>query len=151
MPTPSQTWTLPEEHRTEGEAAADLAPANPEGDTVDVWAYLAENINEFAVAKSIVDHFEANPKDLHNVNVDTFGLFLRAKVTIKREQIAFAIEQRATEDAKQAVLKAREESRSARGMLRRAIGFGRSLRLAISANPAPAALAACMVLVMWFR
>jgi hypothetical protein len=136
MPNPSQTWTLTGEHQTEAESAADPAPANPEGDTVDVWAYLAENINEFAVAKSIVD---------------TFGLFLRAKVTIKREQIAFAIEQRATEDAKQAVLKAREESRSARGMLRRAIGFGRSLRLAISANPAPAALAACMVLVMWFR
>lgn len=151
MPNPSQTWTLPEEHGTQGEGAAAPADANAESDAVDVWAYLAANINEFAVAKSIVDHFEANPKDLHNVNVDTFGLFLRAKVTIKREQIIFAIEQRCIEDAKQAVIKAREESRTARGLLRELNGFTRNLRLAISANPAPAAMAACLVLLMWFR
>lgn len=108
------------------DAAAIAAKQDPR-DTIDVWQYLAENINEFAVAKSIVDHFEACPKGLHDSDVDTLGLFLRAKVTIKREQIAYA-------QALQAVEKARTQSRGLHGVLRSASGFITELRAALRAR-----------------
>lgn len=106
---------------------ADPATSHDHRDTIDVWQYLAENINEFAVAKSIVDHFEACPKGLHDSDVDTLGLFLRAKVTIKREQIAYS-------QALQAVEKARAQTRGLHGVLRSASGFITVLRAALRAR-----------------
>ena len=148
MPDPSQTLTLPEEPQTQGASATG---ASTNGDTVDVWTYLALNINDFAVAKSIVDHFEKCPSDLHKGPVDTFGLFLRAKVTLKREQIAYAIEQSAVAETQRALAKAQQESRSLRGTLRRTVEFARNLRVAITANPSPVLLAGCMAVMLWFR
>jgi hypothetical protein len=118
------------------------APA--EGDCVDVWAYLAENINEFAVAKSIVDHFSAYPKDLQCASVDALGLYLRAQVTLKREQVSYAIAQRALADAQQ-------RSRSVRGLSKRARAVAKGVCGAVATNPAPAVLAATMALLVWFR
>ena len=97
------------------------------GDSVDVWQYLAENINEFAVAKSIVEHFDANPKGLNDNDIDTLGLYLRARVTIKREQIAYA-------QAQQAVETARARSRGLRGALKSATGFVADLREALQSR-----------------
>ena len=115
-----------------------------EGDTVDVWQYFAENINEFAVAKSLVDHFDANPKDLAFPDVDAFGLYLRAKVTIKREQISYA-------QAQAAVTKAREQSRGVRGIVKSFLGFVSAVNSAVATNPAPIAIAATLAALVWFR
>ena len=115
-----------------------------EPERIDVWQYLAENINEFAVAKSIVDHFEADPKGLHHPEIDTLGLFLRAKVTIKREQIAYA-------QAQQAVQKAREQSRGLRGALKSATGFAAEVRDAMHCRPEAVVMVAALVLCTWHR
>ena len=124
--------------------AADIAANHDSRDTIDVWQYLAENINEFAVAKSIVDHFEACPKGLHDSDVDTLGLFLRAKVTIKREQIAYA-------QALHAVEKARAQSRGLHGVLRSASGFITDLRAALRARADAALLVTGMALWICMR
>jgi hypothetical protein len=111
----------------------------------DVWEYLAEHIDEFAVAKSIVDHFDAFPKDLQNKEVDALGLYLRARVTLKRQQVAYAEMQKAMAAAEQA-------SRSLRGRATRALRFCRDVRDAALAAPAPAlAVCAIAVLVIWLR
>ena len=115
-----------------------------EGDTVDVWQYFAENINEFAVAKSLVDHFDAHPNDLSVPDVDAFGLYLRAKVTIKREQISYA-------QTQAAVTKAREQSRRMRGVVKSFLGFASAVRSAVASNPTPVAIAATLAALVWFR
>lgn len=111
----------------------------------DVWEYLAEHIDEFAVAKSIVDHFDAFPKDLQNKEVDAFGLYLRARVTLKRQQVAYAEMQRAMAAAEQS-------SRSLRGRATRALRFCRNVRDAALADPARAlVVCAIAVLAVWLR
>jgi hypothetical protein len=107
---------------------------------VDVWQYLAENIDEFAVAKSIVDHFDDHPRDLQGNDVDTLGLYLRAKVTIKREQIAYA-------QAQQAVERVRLQSRGLRGVLKSASGVAVNLRGAVRTHPE--AVLMVSVLLLW--
>ena len=118
------------------------APAD--GGTVDVWQYLAEGIDEFAVAKSIVDHFDAHPKDLQDPGVDRLGLYLRAKVTLKREQVSFAIAQRTVD-------KAREQSRSVVGIAKSFLGFANSVRSAVLVNPGPVVLTAVLIVLLWVR
>jgi hypothetical protein len=83
---------------------AGTAPGDAE--RMDMWQYFVEHIDEFEVAKAIVDHFDAHPKDLHSdkVDVDSFALYLRAKITLKRQAVAFAT-------AQAALAKAREQSR----------------------------------------
>lgn len=118
------------------------APAD--GGAIDVWQYLAEGINEFAVAKSIVDHFDAHPKDLQDPSVDRLGLYLCAKVTLKREQVSFAIAQRTVE-------KAREQSRSVVGIAKSFLGFANSVRSAVLVNPGPVVLTAVLIVLLWVR
>jgi hypothetical protein len=78
---------------------------NGDGDTVEVWEYFAENIDDFAVAKVIVDHFEARPNDLRlDPERDLFALFLRAKLTIKRRAIVYATAQAALQRAAEQVV-----------------------------------------------
>lgn len=111
----------------------------------DVWEYLAEHIDEFAVAKSIVDHFDAFPKDLQNKEVDALGLYLRARVTLKRQQVAYA-------EMQKAMAAAEQSSRSLRGRATRALRFCRDARDAALASPAPAlVMCAIAVLAIWLR
>ena len=63
----------------------------------DLWNELMSNINDFAVAKSIVDFLELASPDLQNQHT---ALFLRAKVTIKRHQIAYAEAAKAVDNAR---------------------------------------------------
>jgi hypothetical protein len=65
---------------------------NPSAERMDMWEYFVEHVDEFAMAKVIVDHFDAHPKDLHNpaIEVDVFALYLRARLTLKRHAIAYA-------------------------------------------------------------
>jgi hypothetical protein len=77
---------------------------NGDGDTVEVWEYFAENIDDFAVAKVIVDHFEARPNDFRlDPERDLFGLFMRAKLTLKRRAIAYVTAQAALQRAAEQV------------------------------------------------
>lgn len=123
------------------------APATPSqvAPPQDVWEYLAEHIDEFAVAKSIVDHFDAFPKDLQNKEVDAFGLYLRARVTLKRQQVAYA-------EMQKAMAAAEQSSRSLRGRATRALRFCRDVRDAALTDPAPAlVVCAIAVLAVWLR
>jgi hypothetical protein len=109
----------------------------------DVWEYIAEHIDEFAVAKSIADHFDAFPKDLQNKEVDALGLYLRARVTLKRQQVACA-------EMQKAMAAAEQSSRSLRGRATRALRFCRDVRCAVLADPAPALIVcAIAVLAVW--
>ena len=115
-----------------------------QGETVEVWEYFAENINDFATAKTIVDHFAENPKLLDSNELDLHGLFVRAKLTIKRQQIAYAKAQAALEEA-------RAHKRTARGVLKSFWGFTTSLWQAVETNPTPAAIAAAFALLWYLR
>lgn len=97
--------------------------------SIDVWDYFVENIDEFAVAKSIVDYFDARPADLHNprIDVDVFGLYMRAKVTLKRSAISYA-------ETHQAIERAKVASSGLRPKIRAAGAFCRQLRQALTAN-----------------
>jgi hypothetical protein len=114
------------------------------GETVEVWEYFAENIDDFATAKTIVDHFVENPKLLDNKEMDLHGLFLRAKLTLKRRAIAYAEMQSALE-------RAREQSRGARGALKSVKGFFASFNSAIESNPTPVVLALAFSLIWLLR
>lgn len=63
----------------------------------DLWNDLLANINEFAVAKAIVDFLEVATPELQ---LQHTALFLRAKVTIKRNQIAYAEANKAVDNAR---------------------------------------------------
>ena len=104
-------------------------PAPPD-EAIDVWQYFAENVDDFAVAKVIVDHFDANPKDLQcpAIEVDAYGLYLRAKLTLKRQHIAYA-------EAQAALTKARENSRRLVNAAKAAGSFFGNLRRAIASQP----------------
>lgn len=136
------------------------APIDRQADTgadvsVDVWEYFAENINEFAVAKAIVDHFDAHPSHLDGPDVDAFGLYLRAKVTLKRQHVAYAAQQEAETATQLALAKAREESRSVRGVLKTLRAFSSSVRSAmrscVESNPTPIAVAGALVALALMR
>ena len=101
-----------------------------QGETVEVWDYFAENINDFATAKTLVDHFVENPALLISHEVDFHGLFVRAKLTLKRQQIAYA-------QAQAIIAAAREKSRGVRGVLKSFLGFTSALRSALAENPTP--------------
>jgi hypothetical protein len=118
-----------------------------DGEVVEVWEYFALNIDDFAAAKTIVDHFDANPGHLTSKGVDFLGLFLRAKLTLKRQQIAFAQEQA----ARAAIAKVREQSRSVVGIAKSFVGFVKSVHAAVAHNPSPLALAVVMAVMLWLR
>ena len=113
--------------------------AFPQEDSQDVWEYLAEHIDDFAVAKSICDHFDEHPKDLHSKEVDALGLYLRARVTLKRQQIAYA-------ETQKVLAAAEQSSRSLRGRVTGVLRFFRSARNAALANPAPVLFTCALVL-----
>jgi len=117
-------------------------------DGVHVWDYLAENIDDFAVAKAIADHFDAFPMALESMpDMDLLGLYLRAKVTIKRSQIAFA-ECRRVEEA------LASKPGGLGRLLTRAKSFARllnGLRLATQSNPTPALGVVLVVCAWWMR
>jgi hypothetical protein len=98
------------------EASGKSVAIGNSGETVEVWEYFALNIDDFATAKTIVDHFDANPRMLESQENDFHGLYVRAKLTLKRQAIAYAQAQAAME-------KAREQSRSARSALKSAKAF----------------------------
>lgn len=124
-------------------ALAGTAPGDAE--CQDMWQYFVDHVDEFAVAKSIVDYFEANPKDLHSdrIEVDAFALFLRAKISIKREQIAYAAAQAAIE-------RQRLQRRSIKGLFGSLTRHLDEMRRAIVAQPQVlAAMAASGVVVLY--
>ena len=76
-------------------AAAKAVVAKPASEA-DLWIELQAQIDDFAVAKSISDFLEASPDDLKRHT----ALYVRAKVTLKRGQIAYAEAQKAVETAR---------------------------------------------------
>ena len=136
---------IPIAETAEIEAAAPRSVAlGNDGETVDVWEYFAMNIDDFATAKTLVDYFAANPRHLDNGQVDTLGLYLRAGITLKRQQIAYA-------QAQATIEKARQTSRSILGVVRSTASFVRGAISAIEANPTPALTAGALALLIWFR
>lgn len=125
-------------------SAAPAASAQAPAGTIDAWDYFAENIDDFTVAKAICDHFDAHPKDLHAAPVDAMALYLRAKVTVKREQVAYAISQRAIEEARDATRLAPALKMSAATWLRRIFG-------ALVMSPQTVVMVGALALVIWFR
>lgn len=126
-------------------ATADLA-ATP-GAACNVWEYLVEHIDQFEVAQSVVQHFDAHPGHLDQVDItkgDMIGLVLRAKVTLKREQVAYMRTQAALK-------KAQESSRGFGDALVRARAVARTLLCSWSPTAAFLALGLCMVAVRWWR
>lgn len=126
------------------EASGQSVAIGNSGETVEVWEYFALNIDDFATAKTIVDHFAENPKLLDNKEMDLHGLFLRAKLTLKRRAIAYAEMQSALE-------RAREQSRGARGAWKSCKGFLASFNSAIESNPTPVVLALAFSLIWLLR
>lgn len=114
------------------------------GETVEVWEYFAEHIDDFATAKTIVDHFVENPMMLDDRERDLHGLFVRAKLTIKRQQIAYAQAQAAIETA-------RQQSRGVRGVEKSFVEFTAALRAALASNPSPVIIGLGFGLLYWFR
>lgn len=124
-----------------------LAGTAPEdAERMDMWQYFVEHIDEFEVAKAIVDHFDAHPKDMHSdkVDVDSFALYLRAKITLKRQAVAFAT-------AQAALAKAREQSRGLRPMARAIGQRAREMCSALEAQPQVLALMAVGVVALLLR
>jgi hypothetical protein len=58
----------------------------------DRWAEIETGIDEFAVAKTVIEFLNANPEELKQRS----GLYLRAMVTIKRNQVEYAQAQAAS-------------------------------------------------------
>ncbi|MCW5631922.1 MAG: hypothetical protein KIT17_01165 [Rubrivivax sp.] len=141
--------TLPGVPSTTQPALASRAPATQPTqastqDSQDVWEYLAEHIDDFAVAKSICDYFDEHPKDLHTTEVDALGLVLRARVTLKRQQIAYA-------ETQKALAAAEQSSRSLHGRVARVLRSCHGVRNALLANPAPALFTCVLALWAWLR
>jgi len=134
----------PESRAADMDTSGQPADTGAPGQTIEVWEYFAENIDEFATAKTIVDHFVENPGLLDSREVDLHGLFVRAKLTIKRQQIAYA-------QAQAAITAAREQSRSVRGVVKSFLGFASSLRAAFAANPALIVMVVGLAAVVWMR
>jgi hypothetical protein len=113
---------------------------------IDVWDYFVEHIDEFPVAKSIVDYFDARPSDLHNakIDVDVFGLYMRAKITLKRNAISYAESQQAIERAKLA-------SKGLGPKIRAACTFCSDLRQTLVAHPEHLVVIALIGVVALFR
>ncbi|MGM9489615.1 hypothetical protein [Ideonella sp. YS5] len=109
--------------------------ASGDAESMDMWQYFVEHIEEFEVAKAIVDHFDTNPTDLHRaeVGVDAFALFLRAKITLKRQAVAYAT-------AQAALTKAREQSRGLKSVARAICKSASDVRHAVEAQPQALAL-----------
>lgn len=126
------------------EAAGSSVAIGDQGETVEVWEYFAENIDDFATAKTIVDHFVENPKLLDSREMDLHGLFVRAKLTIKRQQIAYA-------QAQATIAAAREQSRGVRGVLKSFKAFNAALRSSLATNPTPIVIGLGFGLLYWFR
>lgn len=139
-----ETNELPAGQAVEMEAAASSVAIGEQGETVEVWEYFAENIDDFATAKTIVEHFAENPRLLDSREMDLHGLFVRAKLTIKRQQIAYA-------KAQAAIASAREQSRSVRGVLKSFMDFTTAVRVAVVANPTPIVIGLGFALLYWFR
>jgi len=119
------------------------------------WEYLTDNINEFAVAKAIVDFLDANPKLLtdRNVPVDLLGLQMLAKVSLKRAAVNFAKSEQekaqqeaAAAEAAKAMAKAREQSRGITSWPRR---FGAHVAATVGALRANPNLMTIAVLTAW--
>ncbi|MBQ0960470.1 hypothetical protein KAK06_16070 [Ideonella sp. 4Y11] len=123
---------------------AGTAPGDAE--TMDMWQYFVEHIDEFEVAKAIVDHFDNCPKDLHSdkIDVDAFALYLRAKITLKRQAVAYAT-------AQAALTKAREQSRGLRSVVQAFCLHLGALRRALLAQPEVLALLAATAVYVVMR
>jgi hypothetical protein len=59
------------------------------------WISFEEQIDDFAVAKSVVDFLDENPEE----KIKRQGLYLKACITLKRGAIAYQEAKKATEDA----------------------------------------------------
>lgn len=114
----------------------------------DLWNELMSNINDFAVAKSIVDFLELASPDLQNQHT---ALFLRAKVTIKRNQIAYAEANKAVDNAR------KSSSPGLLANLDRALGVVRGADKRITSmllNPMPLGVVVAVALIAcsrWLR
>jgi hypothetical protein len=129
---------LPRNAAHEPASAVALAGTAPGDDErMDMWQYFVNHIDEFEVAKAIVDHFDDHPKDLHDnrIGVDAFALYLRAKITLKRQAVAYAT-------AQAALAKARQQSRGLKSV---ALALGKragDVYRAVEAQPQALALMA---------
>lgn len=133
-------------------------PPSPEDRSKqNVWEYLVEHVDEFEVAKSIVDFVDANPKLLtdRNTPADLMGLHLLAKVSLKRQAVAYVREQEARALADKTVQKALEQSRSFTGRAKRIGSHLVAVAITVRDNPNLLTLAASVSLVFalnyWMR
>jgi len=75
--------------------------SQPEKKTVSIktndehWISFEEQIEDFAVAKSVVDFLDENPEE----KMKRQGLYLKACITLKRGAIAYQEAKKATEEA----------------------------------------------------
>jgi len=137
------TDVIPAGQVAEMNATAQSVAIGETGETVEVWEYFAQNIDEFAAAKTIVDHFDANPQMLQSQEYEFHGLYVRAKLTLKRQAISYAQTMAALE-------RARAQSRSARGVMKSASGFIGSLWQTSKSEPT-VLIAAAFALLWYFR
>lgn len=145
---PSQDSASTAQTSTQPAGATAAGPAADAAGEQSLWQYMLEHIDEFPVAKAIVEHFDANPGQLAKTEIaelDMIAVYLRAKVTIKRQQVAWA-------EAQTALTKAREASKGLRGVARRCQGFSQSLQSALCGdNGRTAAVALAMGLLYLVR
>lgn len=90
---------LPEELRqvegadTDSHQLVTPLPATDLPSQVDHWTTLEGQIEEYAVANTIVEYLEANPEELKS----RLSLYLKARITIKRGAVAYTQAKEATE------------------------------------------------------
>jgi hypothetical protein len=68
-------------------------PATDLPDDADHWKSFSAQIEEYAVANTIAEYLDANPEELKLRQ----GLYLQARITIKRGAVAYAQAKEATE------------------------------------------------------
>ena len=121
----------------------------------DVWEYLIAHINEFEVAKTIVDFSDANPRALtdNRTPVDLMGLMLLAKVTLKRRAVQYQSAQSAKAAAEVAIQKARAQSRTLVGIVRRVGSHIAATLQALRDNPSlqTTLIVSAFCTAMWLR
>lgn len=124
------------------------AVAPSAADQQSLWQYLLDHIDEFPVAKVIVEHFDANGAHLARTEIaesDMIAIHLRAKITIKRQQIAWA-------ETQAALGRAREASKGLRGALSRVRSWRDGLCGTLCSDSGKLAiLMAAMSAVYWMR
>lgn len=74
---------------------ASAKPSDTLKSNMDYWLEFEQKVNEFPVAKTLVDFLDQNPE----MRIQLNGLYLQACITIKRDQVKFAQDRSAVEQS----------------------------------------------------